>query len=181
MVLVNGKIFALALLAFIVFSGCAWPNGAPVEENDSNSAGAGSCDDSIDNTCLPNQAQSPGLEGEAAGKNIRVEVFHFHFTRQCYSCIRLGELAEATVNEFFKEEIGSGKIVFGHLNVDSEENRELTLKYGASGASLWIGTYIDGVFHKEQNAAVWYKINKEEEFKSYLKGIIEKRLSGELE
>jgi len=176
------KIFALALLGFIVFSGCIKPNDLPVGGNDLNSV---DCNGSNDNACLVNsdnfnQIQPTATEVELVDKNVRVEVFHFHSTRQCYSCITLGELAEKTVNEFFKEEIDSGKLVFGHLNVDLEENYELAENYGASGASLWIGTYVDGVFHKEQDTAVWYKINKEEEFKGYLKGILEKRLKGEL-
>lgn len=182
----NEKILALALLAFVVFSGCVQPSGTPadnLEGNDLNSVDSVDCDDSEDSACLVGSPDSTNVElyGEgAADKNIRVEVLHFHSTRQCYSCIRLGELAEKTVNEFFKGELDSGKIVFGHLNVDLEENKETATKYGASGSSLWIGTYIDGSFHKEQDTAVWYKINKEEEFKSYLKGILEKRLSGEL-
>lgn len=182
----NEKIFALALLAFVVFSGCVRPNGTisgDLNEADLNSSDSLDCaDDSANVSCF---VDLPGLNAvgreEQADKNVRVEVFHFHSTRQCYSCIRLGELAEATVNEFFSEELGSGKIVFGHLNVDLEENKGLAEKYGASGSSLWIGTYVGNEFHKEHNTSVWYKLNKEGEFKSYLKGILEKRLEGELD
>ena len=108
---------------------------------------------------------------------VKVEVYHFHGTHQCYSCITVGALAEKTVNTYFKKELDSGVIVFGHVNGDLPENRELVQKYGAGGSSLWIGTYVDGAFHKEENVNVWYKINNEDDYMSYLKGVIEQKLA----
>jgi hypothetical protein len=59
------------------------------------------------------------------------------------------------------------------------ENRELVAKYGVTGASLWLGTYTkDGNFSAEQNTNVWYKIDNKTEYMSYLKGIIEQKLTG---
>ena len=110
----------------------------------------------------------------------RVEIYHFHSTNQCYSCKTVGAYAEETVNTYFSNELKSGKMVFGHINVDSPENKELVDKYEAKGASLLIGTsYKDGTFTKEENTNVWYKISNKEEYLSYLKGVIENKLSGE--
>jgi hypothetical protein len=110
----------------------------------------------------------------------KVEVYHFHSTNQCYSCKTVGAYAEETVNTYFSNELKSGKMVFGHINVDSPENKELVDKYEAKGASLLIGTsYKDGTFTKEENTNVWYKISNKEEYLSYLKGVIENKLSGE--
>lgn len=110
----------------------------------------------------------------------RVEIYHFHSTNQCYSCKTVGAYAEETVNTYFSSELKSGKMVFGHINVDSPENKELVDKYEAKGASLLIGTsYKDGTFTKEENTNVWYKISNKEEYLSYLKGVIENKLSGE--
>jgi len=117
---------------------------------------------------------------DASNPNVKVEVYHFHRTSQCWSCITLGALAEKTVNTYFKEELASGKIVFGHINGELPENKELVNKYGATGSSLWIGTYIDGKFNKEENIKVWYKLNNEEDYMSYLKGVLDKRLKGDL-
>jgi hypothetical protein len=112
--------------------------------------------------------------------DTKVELYHFHRPQQCYSCITVGALAEKTVNTYFQDGLSSGKIVFDHVNIQLPENRELVDKYGATGSSLWIGTYINGKFHKEQNINVWYKINDENDYLSYLKEILEKRLSGDL-
>lgn len=110
----------------------------------------------------------------------KVEIIHFHGTSQCYSCITLGDYAEETVNTYFSEEVKQGKISFAHINGELPENREKVIKYGATGSSLFIGTYFsDGTFKSEQNINVWYKLGNKNEFMKYLKEIITKRLSGE--
>ena len=110
----------------------------------------------------------------------KVEVYHFHGTNQCVSCIAVGDLAEKTINTHFADEVSEGKVVFAHINGELPENRGLVTKYGATGSSLWIGTYIDDTFHKEQNINVWYRIGNENDYLTYLKGVIDKRLAGEL-
>ncbi|MCQ8893618.1 MAG: nitrophenyl compound nitroreductase subunit ArsF family protein [Methanolinea sp.] len=110
----------------------------------------------------------------------KVEVYHFHATRQCYSCIVLGQYAEETAKTYFGQELASGKLVFGHINVDLPENRAIVEKYGPTGSSLWIGVYNKGEFSKEENIRVWYKIGNKEEYMEYLRGVIEKRLAGDL-
>lgn len=110
----------------------------------------------------------------------KVEIIHFHGTHQCYSCITVGQYAEETVSTYFAEEVKKGEVSFAHVNGELPENRELVLKYGITGSSLWIGVYDKKGFHKEENVNVWYKIQNKEDYAGYLKGIIEKRLSGDL-
>ena len=52
----------------------------------------------------------------------KLEIYHFHGTNQCYSCITLGNYAAETINTYFKEELEKGKIVFDHINVELIEN-----------------------------------------------------------
>jgi hypothetical protein len=109
----------------------------------------------------------------------KLEIYHFHGTHQCYSCITVGAYAEETVTTYFKDEFDKGIIVFGHINGDLPENQELVKKYGATGSSLWIGTYAkNGSFSAEQNTNVWYKIDNKEAYMTYLKGVIEQKLAG---
>jgi len=109
----------------------------------------------------------------------KLEIYHFHGTHQCYSCITVGAYAEETVNTYFADELKSGRIVFGHINGELPENQDLVAKYGVTSASLWLGTYAkDGQFSAEQNTNVWYKISNKEEYMNYLKGIIEQKLAG---
>ena len=122
---------------------------------------------------------APAQNSSPAG-GVRVEVIHFHGTHQCYSCITVGDYAAETVNTYFSQELSEGKITFAHVNAELPENRELAAKYGVTSASLWIGVYDANGFHKEQNTQVWYKINDKAGYMSYLKGVLEKRLLGDL-
>ena len=109
----------------------------------------------------------------------KLEIYHFHGTHQCYSCITVGDYAEETVNTYFKDELDKGTIVFGHINGELPENQELVKKYGVTSASLWLGVYSkNGSFSAEQNTNVWYKIDNKETYMTYLKGVIEQKLAG---
>jgi hypothetical protein len=108
----------------------------------------------------------------------KLEIYHFHGTNQCYSCKTVGAYAEETVNTYFADELKSGKIVFGHINGDLPENKDLVIKYGVTGSSLWLGVYDKNGFHPEQNTNVWYKIGNKEDYMTYLKGVIEQKLAG---
>ncbi|MDD1705467.1 MAG: nitrophenyl compound nitroreductase subunit ArsF family protein [Methanoregulaceae archaeon] len=125
-----------------------------------------------------------GIPRENNGSNPstsveKVEIYHFHATRQCYSCITLGAYAEETVKTYFAPEVAAGKVVFAHVNVDLPENKALVEQYGPTGSSLWIGVYNETGFHKEENIKVWYKIGNKDEYTTYLKGVIEQRLAGD--
>jgi len=131
-------------------------------------------------TTIVASIHTPTTTLEPSKADVRVEVYHFHATQQCWSCKTLGELAEKTINTYFKNELDSGKLKFGHINIQLAQNAELTNKYGATGSSLMIGVYKDGKFTKEEDTKVWYKLNNEEDYLSYLKGILDKRLKGDL-
>lgn len=121
-----------------------------------------------------------GDPGKTASSSVeKVEVYHFHANRQCYSCITLGAYAEETVNTYFAPEVAAGKVVFAHVNVELPENKALVEQYGPTGSSLWIGVYDKNGFHKEENINVWYKIGNKDEYLAYLKDVIGKRLAGD--
>ncbi|MFH1521968.1 MAG: nitrophenyl compound nitroreductase subunit ArsF family protein [archaeon] len=109
----------------------------------------------------------------------KLEIYHFHGTQQCASCKAVGAYAEETVSTYFADELNSGEIVFDHINIDLPENRDLVIKYGATGASLWLGVYDGKEFMAEENVNVWYKIKDKEDYMNYLKGVIEQKLAGE--
>lgn len=137
------------------------------------------CSNTTDNISEGDNMQSIADFGRDV-KIEKLEVIHFHGTNQCYSCITVGDYAEATVNTYFSDELKSGKIVFAHLNGELMENREKVVKYGATGSSIWLGVYDETGFHAEQNINVWYKINDKQAYMDYFKGVIEKRLAGDM-
>ncbi|MFH1585937.1 MAG: nitrophenyl compound nitroreductase subunit ArsF family protein [archaeon] len=115
---------------------------------------------------------------QISGDIEKVEVYHFHATRQCVTCKTVGANAEATVNTYFANELKSGKLIFAHVNVDLPENKALVDKYEAKGSSLLIGvTGKDSSFTKQEDTNVWYKMDKTDSM-NYLKGVIEQKFSG---
>ncbi len=136
---------------------------------------------SIDGLCtIDTESLNKVSESSPVNNVEKIEVYHFHGESQCFSCKTIKEFAEETVNTHFQDLLKSGKMEFKSIDVTLPENREITMKYGATGSSLWIGTYIDGKFNKEENTNVWYKVKDEADFTSYLKGLLDKRLTGDL-
>ena len=162
-------VIAIALIIAVAFSGCVEDTSTSPNTADNN-AGA------IHEPLLEEQRET-----QESGSIEKIEVYHFHGTHQCYSCITVGDYAEETINTYFADEVASGKIVFGHINGELPENQELVKKYGVTGSSLWIGVYDSGgKFSKEQNTNVWYKLGDKQEYLAYLKEVIETKLSGEM-
>ena len=153
------KLILFLIIGVLFVVGCS--NNNPVNET---------CDDITCNAVL---------DTEHTINIDKLEIYHFHATHQCYSCITVGAYAEETVNTYFADELESGKIVFGHVNVDLLENIDLATKYEVTGSSLWLGIYDKNGFHKEENVNVWYKISNKQGYMNYLKGIIEQKLAGE--
>jgi len=102
----------------------------------------------------------------------QVEVFVFHSTQRCISCITIGKFAGETVNEYFQPELRDGKIEFKEINIDLPENKELARKFQASGSSLFINAIYDDTDHIKEDTKVWRLVNSEDQFQTYLKGVI---------
>ncbi len=123
----------------------------------------------------PTEAQSQNNQiAENQSKEERqsaekIQVFVFHATQRCYSCITIGKFAGETVNEYFQSELRDGKIEFREINIDLSENKELARKFQAGGSSLYINAIIDGQDNIAEDVAVWRLVNDEIQFKNYLK------------
>ena len=133
----------------------------------------------VGNACLDSKTCELESENTPMEINIdKLEIYHFHATNQCYSCITVGNYAKETLDTFFKTELDSGIIIFDHVNLDLFENKDLVFKYGVTGSSLWIGTYTGDNFKTEENILVWYKIKNKNDYMTYLKSVIEQKLAG---
>jgi len=135
---------------------------------------ASGCTNQPDNTAT-NTSQTANFSAPLLDN--RLEVFHFHATRQCTSCINVGKYAEETLKTYFQSDLDSGRIVYKSINVELPENQEVVSKYGATGSSLLIGIYNSSGFFKEEDSAVWYKTLDENAYLEYFKGVIESKLS----
>ena len=112
----------------------------------------------------------------AETKNVKpaekLQVFLFHATQRCSSCIAIGKYAKETVEQKFPEELKSGKIEFREINIDLPENKELATKFGATGSVLFINPVIDGKDNIKEDTQVWRLVSNEQGFIDYLSGKI---------
>lgn len=111
------------------------------------------------------------------GTNVeKIELYHFHGDRDCTSCTVLGNYAEETVTNYYTPELESGRIVFDHVNYDDPDTSDLVEQYGPTGSSLWIGIYDANGFYAQELVAPWYMINDREQFRDYIRAVIEQQL-----
>lgn len=72
----------------------------------------------------------------------RVEVYYFHATQRCPTCLAIEEQTRKTLDENFTEELKSGMIQLQVLNLEDKENKALTEKFEIGWSSLIL--YVPG-------------------------------------
>lgn len=97
----------------------------------------------------------------------KIEVVHFYGTRQCWSCITVGEYALKTIQDKFPKEYKDGTIVFMDINVELPENEDIVVRYQARGSSLFINAIIDGNDNIEEDTTVWQLVGDEGKYINY--------------
>ena len=78
-------------------------------------------------------------------KTDRIDVVYFHRTQRCDSCLWVGTAARQVMETYFKDELASGKVTFQEVDVQKPENAALAKQYRATGSSLYMNYYRDGV------------------------------------
>ena len=103
-------------------------------------------------------------------KNLKVKVLYFHITNRCHTCFSIEAAVRKTMNENFKAELDSGIIDLYIVNCELPENKTISKKYDAYGATLAI-TKITGYKEKTEDLTnfAFSKIHDEAIFVSELK------------
>lgn len=140
-------VFAIALI---------WISTSSDKETKSNSA----------NTST--QVSTPKTAGVQPVKPAeKIQVYEFHSTNRCYSCITMGQYIKATLEESFQAELKSGKIDFREINVDLPENKEVAAKFKAAGTSLFLNPIIDGKDNIKEETQAWRLLGNQKDFSDY--------------
>jgi len=66
----------------------------------------------------------------------KVEVYYFHFTRRCGTCVAIEEETQKALSQYFPEELKTGIIVFKSINIDETNSKTLVDKYNIGGQAL---------------------------------------------
>ena len=76
--------------------------------------------------------------------NNKVEVIGFHSTHRCMTCKAIEANTKYTLDEFFADELKSGKIIYQSINIDEKENYAMAEKFQAGGTSLFLNLVDSG-------------------------------------
>jgi len=66
----------------------------------------------------------------------KVDVFYFHATRRCTTCLEIEKVANEIVNDEYKNK----DVRFFSINFDEEANSEISEKFNVSWSSLFISS-----------------------------------------
>jgi len=110
-----------------------------------------------------NEIQVPNVKIYAE----KIEVVHFHGTRQCWTCITVGKYALKTIREKLSKDYQDGTIIFKDINVELPENTDIVIKYQARGSSLFVNAITGGRDIIEEDIKVWSLVTDETQFVDY--------------
>lgn len=67
-----------------------------------------------------------------------IEVYYFHFTLRCVTCLTLEAKAKEYIETLYPNQVSTGLIKFRAMNLDEEETKPLAKRLGVNGQSLII-------------------------------------------
>jgi len=122
----------------------------------------------------PNATNEDHTQYQSKISADKIQLYHFHGTNQCWSCVTLGELTQKTLDEYFADELKSKKITYEHINAELPENSRLVQKFKVRSISLMINVVVGEVEQYQEQTDLRRYITNEEQFKQALK----KKLDG---
>lgn len=87
-----------------------------------------------------------GSCGEVSGKSSgtetimeeakTVEVYYFHYTRRCASCVAVERESKKAVDELYADKVKSGEVKFHEINLDEAEGKQIAASLNRNGQGL---------------------------------------------
>jgi len=73
-----------------------------------------------------------------SGVSAKVEVYYFHFTRRCATCLSVEENAKKAVETLYADKVKKGEYSFKGVNLDDESSKPIAEKLGIGGQTLLV-------------------------------------------
>ncbi len=77
-----------------------------------------------------------GLFAEPPASTAKIEVYYFHFTRRCMTCLNVEKVSKEAVETQYPEQVKSGEIAFKSENLDEKEGEAIGNRYKIEGQTL---------------------------------------------
>jgi anaerobic ribonucleoside-triphosphate reductase len=112
-----------------------------------------------------------------AQNQVTVDVYYFHVTNRCHTCLSIEEQVHKTLDTYFKSQMENDEVKLFIYNCELPENKAIAEKYLAYGSTLAITRHQQGKEATEDITGwAFQKIGKPEVFVSELKQKIENAL-----
>jgi hypothetical protein len=79
------------------------------------------------------------ISGMFAGNpvpTVKIEVYYFHFTRRCSTCMNVENVSKKAVETLYPDQVKKGEILFQSINLDEKNGEALGKKYSIEGQTL---------------------------------------------
>ena len=106
-----------------------------------------------------------------------VVVTYFHGNFRCANCRNIEKYTKEAVEKYFSKELGSGKVVFRVINVETKGNEHFTDDYQLYTKSVIVSLMKGGKEAKFNNLTrIWEYLADMDAFQGYVKSEIERYL-----
>jgi hypothetical protein len=100
-----------------------------------------------------------------------VNVYYFHFTRRCATCIAVEENARKAMETLYPDKVKTGDYKFTSLNLDDSGTKEIADRLGVGGQSLLV---VNGEKKINITSEAWLAAHDTDKMKAEIKSGIEK-------
>jgi len=117
-----------------------------------------------------------GIFGETVGTvpENHVTVYYFHGNFRCANCHNIEQYTKEAVEQYFKKELDSGKIVLKIINVETKGNEHFMEDYRLYTKSVVLSLVKNNKEVKSDNLVkVWEYLSNKDAFCQYVKREIE--------
>ena len=102
-----------------------------------------------------------------------VNIYYFHFTRRCATCLAVEENARKAVESLYPGEVNTGDYTFSSLNLDDSATKEIADKLNVGGQSMMI---VRGNKKVDITGAAWMAAHDLDKMKMEIKSGVDKVL-----
>jgi hypothetical protein len=84
------------------------------------------------------QSQSESEQAEEQVVQPAVEVYYFHFSRRCNTCVSVEENSKQAMETLYPEKMKSGEYIFQGVNLDEKDSETIANRLGVASQTLLI-------------------------------------------
>jgi len=75
---------------------------------------------------------------EVKSKKSQIDIYYFHRTERCKTCLSIEENSKNTLELYFADELKDGTITFYSINYEGDTEKEIIKKYNADAPALYL-------------------------------------------